>query len=87
MSRYCKGILIPILLIVAFIIVGKVDGGAEAGSFPKTEKANVKIVVTLEDGNTYVVADYNEDITFNTYGSENKMRWLPVGNYYVNVKY
>lgn len=87
MRNYYKGVLIPVLLIVMFLIVGKVDGGAEAGSFPKTENTRVQIVITLEDGNTFVVADYNKDVTFNTYGSDDNRQWRPVGEYYMSVKY
>ena len=87
LRNYYKGIVIPILLILSFIFVGMVDGGAEAGSFPKTENARVQIIVTLDDGNTYIVADYNDEVTFNTYGRDDRRQWHPVGSYEMDVKY
>ena len=73
--RYTPGIFIPIILITAFFAVGFIDGGAEAGNFPVTQRATVQTVVILDDGNTYIVSEKDTNVTVNTYGSNDPERW------------
>lgn len=73
--KYSKGILLPLSIIVLFIFCGLVDGGAEAGNYPIRENATVQIVVTLENGNKYVVSEKETEVSINTYNSTNPEDW------------
>ena len=74
-KRYYKGILIPIAIIAIFIFTIFVDGGAECGNYSVTAEATVQVVVTLADGNTFIVDEKVEDVTYNTYNSSNVNDW------------
>ena len=75
MRKYYKGILIPVLLVTGTIFAAAVDGGAEAGNYARKETAVVQTVVTLEDGNQYIVSEKETEVTVNTYNSSNPADW------------
>ena len=73
-SKYSWGILIP-LFILALAFVSVVDGGAEQGAYPIEKTATVQVIITLDDGNTYVVEEEIKDVTINTYGVSDETQW------------
>lgn len=73
-SKYSWGILIP-LFILALVFVSVVDGGAEQGAYPIEKTAIVQVVITLEDGNTYVVEEATKNVIINTYGVSDETQW------------
>lgn len=78
MRGYEKGIMVPIGLIIFFafwILIAKIDAGAEHGGFPEDKKAIIQTVVILEDGNEYVVAEKVTTVTVNTYHSQDPENW------------
>lgn len=74
-GRYTKGIIIPILLLIAALAVGFIDAGAEAGNFPQVKDATVQTVVILDTGEKYVVSEKTEKVTVNTYNTDNPEYW------------
>ena len=72
---YWQTIVIPMAFIGIFCFVGAVDGGADAGVYPVKKEATIQVVVTLDDGNVFVVEESEHDVTINTYGSSNPADW------------
>ena len=75
LRRYSKGIMIPLLLIVAFIFVAIVDGGAEVGNYAEQHSARVQTIVTLDNGEVFVVEETTKEVTVNTYNLSNPANW------------
>ncbi len=77
-GRYSQWILIPLMIVIfvsALCITSWVDGGAEQGAYPVEKTATVQVVITLDDGNTYVVEEEIKDVTINTYGVSDETQW------------
>lgn len=73
--RYYKGVIIPLLLIVSFIFAAIVDGGAEVGNYAEQHTARVQTIVTLDNGETFVVEEATKEVTVNTYNLSNPANW------------
>ena len=74
-GHYTKGIIIPILLLIAVLAIGFIDAGAEAGNFPKVKNATVQTIVILDTGEKYVVSEKDEKVTVNTYNTDDPEYW------------
>ncbi len=72
---YIKGTIMILVLAITFALCGYIDSGAEAGVYPQSAHATVEIVVTLDDGNSYVVNSYEKDVTVCTYHSDYPGDW------------
>lgn len=70
-----KKILAVLALAALIAFIGLVDGGAASGCHTHKEYATVEVVITLEDGNTFIAERYEGEVTFNDHFSEDKTHW------------
>ena len=70
-----KSIIIAAVLITAFVIVGKVDGGTESGLYTKKIPCIVTVTITLENGHSYDVSVNSSTATVNTFNMSNPTKW------------
>lgn len=70
-----KKILLILCILAIITFIGIVDGGAASGYHPQKMNATVQVVVTLENGHTYVAECYDGEVTVNTHFSEDPTKW------------
>ena len=71
-----KHIILGAIIALLMLAVGYVEGTEyEPFTFPERYSATVEVVVTLENGEQYVVKTNETTATVNTYGSQNPSDW------------
>ena len=70
-----KKLLAIIVFSALIVFIGLVDGGAASGCHTHKEYATVEVVITLEDGNTFIAERYKGEITVNDHFSEDPTKW------------
>lgn len=71
-----KHIILGAIIALLMLGVGLVEGTEyEPFTFPEKHEAVIEVVVTLENGEQYVVEVDETTATVNTYGSQNPSDW------------
>ena len=73
--RIIKVLAVASFFIAVIMFVGIIDGGAAAGIHHEKMSGTVKVVVTLENGHTYVAECYDGEVTVNTHFSNDPTKW------------
>ena len=71
-----KHIILGAIIALLMLGVGYVEGTEyEPFTYPEKHEATVEVVVTLDNGNQYVVEVDTTTATVNTYGSDDPSNW------------